>query len=175
MSNKHLNGFEIVLSPCNYSFLFTWVCFVKYPQFFKQRSQIWLYCLLFLLSVYVWWAFTGNCNNIKAIPILLYFPCYFIGNKFSVQSISFKEQFRFMIWPFLEIVFLDFSLSFGCISLFRILLSPFHGPSNTNHSILIRIRSFYDNSLFNYIDRNKCLYHPWYNEKLVIRLKMIGQ
>ena len=66
---------------------------------------------LFLLSVYIWWAFTGNCNNIKAIPILLYFPCYFIGNKFSVQSISFKEQFRFMIWPFLEIVFLDF---LGC-------------------------------------------------------------
>ena len=116
---------------------------------------------LFLLSVYIWWAFTGNCNNIKAIPILLYFPCYFIGNKFSVQSISFKEQFRFMIWPFLEIVFLDFSLSFGCISLFRILLSPFHGPSNTNHSILIRIRSFYDNSLFDYIDRNKCFYHSW--------------
>ena len=116
---------------------------------------------LFLLSVYIWWAFTGNCNNIKAISILLYFPCYFIGNKFSVQSISFKEQFRFMIWPFLEIVFLDFSLSFGCTSLFRILLSPFHGPSNTNHSILNRIRSFYDNSLFDYIDRNKCFYHSW--------------
>ena len=140
--------------------------FCQISLIFKQRTQIWLYCLLFLLSVYIWWAFTGNCNNIKAIPILLYFPCYFIGNKFSVQSISFKEQFRFMIWPFLEIVFLDFSLSFGCISLFRILLSPFHGPSNTNHSILIRIRSFYDNSLFNYMDRNKWFYHSWYNEKL---------
>ena len=142
---------------------------------FSSNIHKYDYAVFSLLSVYIWWAFTGNCNNIKAIPILLYFPCYFIGNKFSVQSISFKEQFRFMIWPFLEIVFLDFSLSFGCISLFRILLSPFHGPSNTNHSILIRIRSFYDNSLFNYIDRNKCLYHPWYNEKLVIRLKMIGQ